>query len=308
MSEWFFERSGCPFCGDPDGPVRVTIRYRDTAERSPLIPDVEGALRECVPCGIAWSTHGCRLDAFTAFYAKSLGDLTHLDQSLLQRVRVALMRSMTSGSAVGTLLDRLTLRVFHVPELLRAPRGLDVLDVGAGFGELLHIFQDLGNRVAGTEVVPDLVRLLRARGFTCHEGELETADFGARRFDLALFRAVFYRTLDPARTLRFARDLLAPGGQIALVDPCPTAEGLPYFARKHFPQGHFYVVDPTRYLAMLDEKFALRAPAWHVEYGRPEALLRPARTGGNLIAAAEMLTFNLLRQKPYFLSYALVAR
>ena len=309
MSQPFFVRTGCPFCGEASGHVLASVRYHDTAEANRDLPAFEGRLELCPSCGVAYSSHGCRVEAFASFYQKTLDDLDYLDRSLLQRLRrAALMRILRDyhrPRSLSRLLDALSLHVLHIPPLGRRPRGLRLLDVGSGLGEFLEIYRDLGNDVVGTEVIPELAARLRQRGLDCHVGEVEALSLPPGRFDAVVLRAVFYRTRDPAGTLRLLKALLAPGGEIVLVDPCPLEEGVPYFARKHFPQGHFYICDPARYLGMIRERFGLRATASRIIYGRPEALLRPARLVGNAVALAELLAGNLIRRKPYFLSYRL---
>jgi SAM-dependent methyltransferase len=309
LSDSFFERGGCPFCGQASGHVLAKISYHETAEANRELPALDGRLELCPSCGVAYSSHGCRIEAFASFYRKTLTDLDYLDRSLLQRVRRAALRRILSEYhrpwSVSRLLDALSLHILHIPPLGRRPRGLRLLDVGSGLGEFLEIYRDLGNEVVGTEVIPELAARLRERGLDCHFGEVEALSLPSGRFDAIVLRAVFYRTRDPAGTLRLLKALLAPGGEIVLVDPCPLEEGVPYFARKHFPQGHFYICDPAKYLGMLRQRFGLSAPASRIIYGRPEALLRPARLVGNAMAFAELLAGNLMRRKPYFLSYRL---
>ena len=204
-------------------------------------------------------------------------------------------------------LEKLSLGVLQAPLTATAPRGLRVLDIGCGFGEFLSIFDSLGSRVIGTEIVPTLVELNRSRGFDVRQGELETLDFGTQQFDLILLRAVFYRLRDPKKALTImARSLLADGGHISLVDACPRdAEGASYFFRKQFPQGQFYILERERYLAMVAERFGLRCVASCQIYGRPSAPLKSVRLLGNLAGLGQLLSANLLQTKPYVLAYLL---
>ena len=306
----FLPRTGCPFCGNAGGRELAAVDYLDTAEAHSDLPNVRGKARACPDCGVAYPSHVYDPRAFTDFYAKSFIDLDYFDRSPLQAARMAAMRRIMRDRhrrfSLSSALDSVLLHTLQVPFLGREPKGLKVLDVGCGFGEFSRIFRELGNEVACTEIFPALAERMRGLGFECQLGELEEQDFGARRFDVVLLRAVFYRTREPARTLRKVLGLLAPGGEIALVDPCPGEEGVAYYLCKQFPQGQFYILDQERYLAMLRERFGLACTRRLLIYGRPQAPLRKVRLVGNFVGFGELLLNNLLRRKPYVLAYNLV--
>ncbi len=292
----FVPTRGCPFCRSAGKPIS-TVGYHDTAEANRSLPDVSGTLYECGGCGIAYSSHSYSIDALPLLYSKSFTDLAYFDQSPLQRLRKRFIKGVLAGHRV---LDDLSMHVLQIP-LVRRSSGLKILDVGCGFGEFMEIFRALGNRVTGTELMPELVELGRQRGNDVRFGELEDLKF-EEPFDLILFRAVLYRTRDPRRTLEFAKGLLAEGGEISLLDPAPL--GSDYFFKKQFPQGHFYIMNPLRYLRML-EGMGLRCLESQQIFGRPRAPLGKVRFFGNLAGLAELLAANLLRAKPYVLNYRL---
>jgi SAM-dependent methyltransferase len=309
VDEVFVRRGGCPFCRVSGHEVLARIRYHETAEANRDLPDVEGELILCDDCGVAYPSHVYSLEAFPRLYDDALRRLRRFDTSPLQTIRLRLLKEVLrrhhERRSLSRLLDLLTLRVLQVPLVRRLPRGLRILDVGCGFGEFLSVYRSLGNDVTGTEIVPELVDRLRARGYDCRLGELEAARLEGSAFDLILLRAVFYRLRDPAGSLRLLRHLLAPGGEVALVDPCPGAAGAPYFFGRQFPQGQFYILDRARYLRMIHSRFGLVCTEWRLIYGRPETpVKRPAR----FAAARELLELfdaNLRGRKPYFLSYNL---
>jgi len=207
--------------------------------------------------------------------------------------------------SLSRLLDALTLKALQVPLIGRRRRDLRILDVGCGFGEFLEIFQRVGNKVVGTEIVPELVNRLRIRGFDVREGELESAICGDEKYDLVVMRAVFYRTRNPVTTLNAAKQALADGGELALLDPCPGREGAEYFFRKQFPQGQFYILEEERHLGMLRTRFSLGCAKRELIYGCASAPLKSVRLVGNLTGFAEVVTANAFRQKPYVLNYDL---
>jgi SAM-dependent methyltransferase len=310
IGDVFTERAGCPFCRRPSSTEVFRTRYLETAEANRSLPDVIGRVLACADCGVVFPSHAYRADAFPLLYDKTFVDLDGFDRSSLQRLRTTVLRAILSAYhqplSLSRLLDAATLRVLQVPALGRAPRGLRILDVGCGFGEFLKIYSALGNDVVGTEITPAFVERLTRDGYQCRQGELHLLEFGAdERFDAIVFRAVFYRTLDPVATLQKALSLLAPGGELVMLDPNPDLDGVRYFAGKQFPQGQFYIIDRDRYLAMLRERFGLRTLWQRTIYGRPNAPLKPLSMAGHVVGLAELAWANLLHRKPYMLSYRL---
>jgi SAM-dependent methyltransferase len=304
------KRGGCPFCGAAGTlPPLCEVEYSDTAEANRVVRSVHGTLFECANCGIAFPSHAYDPGVFALLYDKTFRDLDQFDRSVLQRLRMAVLSRIAMAHHVrlslSRLLDAVTLRVLQVPQLGRSPHGLRILDVGCGFGEFLKIYTALGNVVIGTEIVPALVGRLRREGYSCWQGELHNLDLGQQQFDVIIMRAVFYRTLVPVQTLEKALAHLAPGGEMVLIDPCPGRDGASYFFCKQFPQGQFYVVDRERYFSMLGRRFGLECSAARLIYGRPNAPLRALTWFGHVRGLVELLIANLLRRKPYVLSYRL---
>ena len=311
VDEVFVERAQCPFCARPSSDEIARTRYYDTAEANRSLPDITGRVLACQACGIAFPSHAYRAEAFPLMYNKTFVDLDGFDQSILQRLRTAALRTILAGHhrpmSLSRLLDAATLRVLQVPALGRAPHGLRILDVGCGFGEFLKIYAGLGNDVVGTEITPAFVERLERAQYTCRMGELHMLDFASDdRFDAIIFRAVFYRTLDPIATLQKALSVLKPGGELVMLDPNPGRDGVEYFFRKQFPQGQFYIVDRDRYLAMLGERFGVRCVSQRTIYGRPNAPLKPLSPAGHVFGLIELALANLFHQKPYMLSYRLM--
>ncbi len=309
QNKYFFEREGCPFCAQQSKNIISRVRYHETAESNKEIPDMEGKLYECEDCGIAYASHGAKVEAFPLFYKKSLDDLGYLDESILQLCRKSYMKAILKDGykpfSVSRFLDALSLRVFQVPLLTREAKGLKMLDVGCGFGEFVSIYQELGNDVWGTEIVLQLVERLKNRGLSCLFGQLEDIPFNGMRFDVVLSRAVFYRTVNPVKTMLRFKELLFPGGEIALVDPYPGVNGAEYFFKKQFPQGHFYILNHEKYFHVLREQFNMECVASRLIYGRPRSPLNKARFAGFVIGLFKLLYANVLKRTPYVLIYTL---
>ena len=207
--------------------------------------------------------------------------------------------------SLSAFLDALTLRALLVPSFTREHPPLRVLDVGAGFGDFSEAFRGLGDDVETTEVVHELVEYLRDLGFPSHLGELERTPLDAREFDVVFMRGTLYRTRDPAATLEFAKGLLSARGVIASLDAGADPDAARYWFRAQFPQGQFYIVDRERFREMLRDRFRLAMEQERLIYGRPETHLRSARLRATALGFGEMLLNNLLRRKPFVLSYSL---
>lgn len=301
MNDWFRENPSCPFCGAVGRHV-LSLRYRETAEANEAVPDIEGRILSCERCGVCYPAHAFDLNRFAELYAKTLRDLVYLDESVIQKLRrPALSRLLRIPPERRGLISS----ALQVPLNDRPPNGLSVLDVGCGFGEFSAAYQDLGATVTATEINPQLAERVRRHGIVCHVGQLEDLALPERSFDLILFRAVLYRTADPARTIAEAKRLLKAGGRISVLDPCPGLEGVDYFARKQYPQGRYYICDADVFASMLAQRFGLRTLQSKLIYGRPKAPLKQVRFIGNLIGFAELVWNNFTRRKPYMLAYLL---
>ncbi len=306
----FFERSSCPFCAEASSDSIAEIDYHATIEANRKLPNIHGALFACHTCGVAYPSHVYDVANFAALYQKTIESLDHFHRSTLNDLRQfvikEILRNRAKRFSVSTLLDVLSLRSLLVPRFGLRPHGLRILDVGCGFGDFAQAFRELGNAVEATEIFPALVERMRSNGFECHLAELERVDFGGRKFDLIIMRGTFYRTRDPATTIETAKRLLAEGGEVACIDPCPGRLGAEFFLRIQFPQGQFYITDRRKYRTMLEQRYGLVMSRERLLYGRPEAHQTGTSSSiGHLLEFGELLLGNLLRRKSYVLAYTL---
>ncbi len=307
--QYFAERDCCPFCAESSKEILANVDYHDTAEANKQLPNVKGELFACNRCGVAYPSHVYTADGFSELYRKTLNDWAFFDATIFQRVRKKCLKIILSNYhrtfSVSRLLDASLFHVLQVPIVRRRPRRQRILDVGCGFGEFLVAFRELDNEVIGTEIIPALVDRLKRMGADCRLGEIENIGFSEMMFEVIIFRAVLYRTRNPIQTIEAAKSLLAPGGEIALVDPCPGPDGVEYYFRKQFPQGQFYILDREKYLACLRDRFNLVCKESRLIYGRPKATLKPLKYMGVVMGLGELLYANLFSKRPYVLSYSL---
>jgi 2-polyprenyl-3-methyl-5-hydroxy-6-metoxy-1,4-benzoquinol methylase len=97
----------------------------------------------------------------------------------------------------------------------------DVLDVGCGDGLLAQRLAPVSRSVTGIDSDPAALRRARARltgddRVAVHETTFDNYDAGRARFDLITFVATIHH-MDLEASLRKARELLRPSGEIAIV-------------------------------------------------------------------------------------------
>lgn len=114
----------------------------------------------------------------------------------------------------------------------------DVLE--AGGGSAVHVPMPAGTRITTIDISPEQL----ASNEHAHEkllGDLQTFDYGARRYDLIVCWDVLEHLADPQAAIsRFAR-ILKPGGQVLIVGPHPrTLKGLAAKFTPHWAHVAFY--------------------------------------------------------------------
>ncbi|MBP1183474.1 ArsR/SmtB family transcription factor [Methylobacterium sp. PvR107] len=129
------------------------------------------------------------------------------------------------------------LRSLHVPEATVEAAVLDALgdrpigsliDLGTGTGRMLGLLAPLAGRATGLDSSHAMLSVARAnlerQGLTrvdLRQGDIHAPPFARASFDLVVVHQVLHYLDDPARALRGAARLVAPGGRLLVVDFAP---------------------------------------------------------------------------------------
>jgi ArsR family transcriptional regulator len=210
------------------------------------------------------------------------------------RARLAEVRAQRSAAA-HAFFERLApdwdrVRSLHAPEAVVETAVLDavgservgsLLDLGTGTARMLQLLAPVADRAVGLDASHAMLAVARANleKAGLHRAELRQGDvyeppFAAGSFDLVAVHQVLHYLDDPARALREAARLLAPGGRILVVDFAP--HGLEFLREA---QAH-------RRLGFSREQVA----AWLAEAGLECALTRDIAPGSG---DADHLTVSL---------------
>lgn len=157
------------------------------------------------------------------------------------RARLEAVRDQRAESA-QTFFARLApkwdrLRSLHVPEATVEAAVRDALgdrpirslvDLGTGTGRMLGLLAPLATRATGLDSSHAMLSVARANleqaglaKVDLRQGDIHAPPFGRGGFDLVVVHQVLHYLDDPARALREAVRLVAPGGRLLVVDFAP---------------------------------------------------------------------------------------
>ena len=158
-------------------------------------------------------------------------DRARLDAVRAQRAQAA----QNFFARLAPKWDRL--RSLHVPEatveaaVLQAlgPRPIrSLVDLGTGTGRMLGLLAPLAARATGLDSSHAMLSVARANleraglaRIELRQGDIHAPPFGRGGFDLVVVHQVLHYLDDPARALREAARLVAPGGRLLVVDFAP---------------------------------------------------------------------------------------
>jgi SAM-dependent methyltransferase len=114
-----------------------------------------------------------------------------------------------------------------------------LLDVGAHAGRFLHLARSRGWTVEGLEVnARTAAHAERETGARVHRLNAMAVDAIGMRFDAATMTDVLEHIPDPIAMLRKARDVLTPGGWLAVKVPCGPAQAAKERIRARIYRGY----------------------------------------------------------------------
>ncbi|MFN3687677.1 ArsR/SmtB family transcription factor [Salinarimonas sp.] len=158
------------------------------------------------------------------------------DRARLERVRA--QRAEAAQAYFARLApDWDRVRALHAPEkevvaaILEAigDRPIRALaDLGTGTGRMLALLAPRAARAVGLDQSHAMLSVARAnleasgvRGFELRQGDIHAPPVEPNAFDLVIVHQVLHYLDDPARALREAARLVAPGGRLLVVDFAP---------------------------------------------------------------------------------------
>ena len=113
----------------------------------------------------------------------------------------------------------------------------NLIDLGTGTGRMLGLLAPRASRVVGLDASHAMLSVARANlekagvgRIELRQGDIHAPPVEANAFDLVVIHQVLHYLDDPARALREATRLLAPGGRMLIVDFAP--HGLEFLREK----------------------------------------------------------------------------
>jgi ubiquinone/menaquinone biosynthesis C-methylase UbiE len=139
---------------------------------------------------------------------------------------------------------------------LLPPSPAEVLDVGTGTGFLALLLAELGHRVVGIDLAPDMLEIARAKCTDAVAPRFELDDaaapsFPGDSFDVIISRHLLWTLLDPVRAFCNWHRLLRPRGRVVAIDslsPSPRQPQLTTYSEevlKALPLRHPGKPDPA---------------------------------------------------------------
>lgn len=197
---------------------------------------------------------------------------------------------------LGPLTGALANWAFDINVRLQRRRGLRVLEVGAGYGDILIYLRERGCEVLGTDLSAAAAAKAQEYGVEVRLGNLKELALPAASFDAAIMCHSLEHVPDPNVELAELRRLLKPGGELHIAVPNGHAvrlaqDGLA-FAHLSFPL-HFWFFDPESLACLLARHgfVPLKGPWTTTRHHALNAWLSGCRREGVLAATRRFWRF-----------------
>lgn len=195
----------------------------------PEAPDGRSVIGACTGCGLRRLTPRPGPDSIDAYYAAATGYNAYVGRRRSPRAQ-RLWNFLRDGAAapsgqgvVGRLLRPLTgptsRWLFDINVPLDGRRGLRVIEVGSGFGDILIYLKSRGCEVLGTDLSRAGAEKAREYGVEVRVGNLAELGLPAESFDAAILCHSLEHVPNPNVELAELARLLTPGGQIHIAVP-----------------------------------------------------------------------------------------
>jgi ubiquinone/menaquinone biosynthesis C-methylase UbiE len=178
----------------------------------------------------------------------------------------------------------------HLMDLMRAPRGARVLEIGCGGGGLLRLLRERGVNVVGVDTLDAALNLAHER-FTTENlvrlGDDDALPFCNGAFDAVVAQHVIEHLPDVIAALCEWKRILKPGGRIVLATP-----------NARYPDpAHFADMDHTRVFAPRELRDAASRAGIMVETCYT---IFPFLSRVRSLRAFSVLTYRVFQHAPYF--------
>lgn len=201
----------------------------------------------CPACACVFQSPMPDMQTIASFYP---ADYMVFDQEKRTRrispMRLALLRRKRGYAHLNPPLPYRLVAALLAPfqQLTALPwnGGGRLLDVGCGNGRYLTTMRALGWDVQGVEFSESGVKACLMSGLRVHHGDLASASFPDRSFDLITARHVIEHIPEPHPFMAELARILRPGGRLVIETPCSTALGRQWF------NTHWYANDVPRHL------------------------------------------------------------
>jgi SAM-dependent methyltransferase len=156
---------------------------------------------------------------FNAYAGRRRGLVKQVTWDVLRDGMSAPAGHSRAGRLARPLTAPLARWLFDVNVRLDGRRGLRVLEVGSGFGDLLIYLRSRGCEVTGTDLSPAAAAKAREYGVDVRIGTLRSLALPAAQFDVVIMNHSLEHVPDPNEELAEAARLLAPAGRLHLAVP-----------------------------------------------------------------------------------------